>query len=368
MKQLQILIKPASSDCNLNCSYCFYKDISAHRRISSCGKMGKNLAELLVKKALEEAEDSCTFAFQGGEPTLLGLEFYRYFTACVKKWKKKRTEVFYILQTNGLLLDEEWIQFLKENGFLTGISIDGTRLLHDRNRCDSRGRGSYQQAFRAAEKMRQAGIPFHVLCVLTKQNARKAASIYRSFVKTGFCYQQYIPCLDSLDEEQGKSPWSLDAGEYADAVCTLFDLWFEDIMRGHMVYVREFDNWVQMLQGFPPEACTLRGQCSMQYVIEANGDIFPCDFYVLDSFRVGNISDRDFRFGDERHETLSFLTEGRKRGEKCPSCKWYPLCRGGCRRDCRVTPSGSFENRFCQAYRRIFPYCIERLELLASIR
>ena len=133
-------------------------------------------------------------------------------------------------------------------------------------------------------------------------------------------------------------------------------------MEGHPVSIREFDNWLAMLQGNPPEACAQMGRCSMQNIVEANGDIFPCDFYVLDQYRAGNIQDEDFHFGREDFSEIDFLREGRERGRECPDCHWYPLCRGGCRRD--YTEEG--RNYFCRAYQEFFPYAIERLERLAA--
>lgn len=365
MKHLQVLLKPASSDCNLRCSYCFYRDEARKRNTASYGKMGKSIVEEIVRKSLDAAQESCTFGFQGGEPTLAGLDFYRHFAACVDRWKKKNTNVFYVLQTNGMLINEEWISFLKEKNVLVGLSMDGIRLLHDRVRRDAAGKGSYGRVQKTAGKLLESGVMVNVLCVLTRQNARKAADIYREFMREGLCFQQYIPCLDSLDEAERCQPWSLRPEEYAYAMKTLFDLWFEDVCRGRQVYVREFDNWVRMLQGAAPEACTMRGQCSVQYVIEANGDVFPCDFYVLDEFCMGNVGDADFWFG-KIDNALPFLQAGQKRGRDCAACRWYPLCRGGCRRYYRESASGISEHTLCQAYRNIFSYCIGRLETLAA--
>lgn len=134
------------------------------------------------------------------------------------------------------------------------------------------------------------------------------------------------------------------------------------MLEGHPVSIREFDNWLAMLGGNPPEACAQMGRCSMQNIVEANGAVFPCDFYVLDQYRAGNVREKDFRFFREDLSQMKFLREGKGRGKACPSCPWYPLCRGGCRRDY----TEERENYFCRAYQEFFQYAIERLEKLAA--
>ncbi len=362
MKYIQMMIKPASSNCNLKCSYCFYEDECKNREVSSYGIMKEDTMEILIKKALEEAEDFCTFGFQGGEPTLAGLEFFEKFVECTKKYKKKETKVNFCLQTNGTLLDDKWVKFLKENNFLVGISLDGTKEIHDRNRQDAKKKGTFALVLKNAKELLKNQVEVNILCVLTKQSAKKISSIYGFLKKEGFYYQQYIPCLDALGEEEGQHPWSLTPKVYGEALKELFDLWFEDIQKGNIVSVREFDNWLSILKGLPPEACSQSGRCSMQNIVEANGDIYPCDFYVLDHCRVANVQDENFRFFQGILPNMEFFKEGMKRGEACKKCKWYPLCRGGCRRN--YTKEN--KNYFCEAYQEFFEYTIARWEWLAA--
>jgi len=180
--------------------------------------------------------------------------------------------------------------------------------------------------------------------------------------KEGFYYQQYIPCLDPLGEKEGQNPWSLTPEIYGEALKSLFDLWFEDVRKGTMVSIREFDNWLSMLKGFPPEACSQTGRCSMQNIIEADGGVYPCDFYVLDNCRIANVQDEKFRFFQGIFPEMEFFSQGRKRGEECTACRWYPLCRGGCRRN--YTEEN--KNYFCKSYQEFFAYAISRLEWLAA--
>lgn len=365
MRHVQLMMKPASSNCNLRCRYCFYLDECENREIPSYGIMKEEVLEEVVRKALEAAEETCTFGFQGGEPTLAGLPFFQKFIEYTKKYKRPGVRLYFALQTNGTLLDEDWAAFLAENHFLVGISLDGTGEIHDRNRSEKNGKGTFRKILKNAHMLQKKGVEVNILCVLTKQSARRITSIYQFLKKEGFFYHQYIPCLDPLGQERGKNPWSLTPQVYEEALKSLFDLWFEDVRKGVRVSVREFDNWLSMLKGYPPEACAQMGRCSMQNIVEANGDIYPCDFYVLDPYRAANILDEKFQFFQGIPSELPFFREEKGRGDHCKECRWYPLCRGGCRRD-YIEDEKERRNYFCEAYRGFFAYTIERMEWLAA--
>ncbi len=211
MKHIQLMMKPASSNCNLRCAYCFYEDECKNRETASYGVMKEDVLETVVKKALEAAELSCTFGFQGGEPTLAGLEFFEKFIEFTEKYKKPKTRLYFCLQTNGTLLDDRWIEFLKEHHFLVGISLDGTKEIHDRNRQDARGKGTFQMILKNAKKLQENHVDVNILCVLTRQSARKVSSVYRYLKKEGFYYQQYIPYLGPFRGERGTEPLVFDA-------------------------------------------------------------------------------------------------------------------------------------------------------------
>lgn len=371
MRELQLLIKPVSSACDLDCRYCFYKDEAKKRRTADYGKMTADVMHAIADKALAAAK-TCVFGFQGGEPTLAGLSFFREFTAYVEKKKKPGQTAVFTMQTNGTGLDEEWFTFLKERDYLVGLSLDGVRKTHDENRRDYLGEGTFSRAFACACEMQRKGILFHVLCVLNAQTAPRAGAVYRFFRRKEFLRQQYIPCLDPLEEKRGQENFSLTPELYEEALKTLFDLWFQDQAAGYPVYIRQFENYVEMLRGGQPEACSMYGRCSLQNVIESDGTVYPCDFYALDEYQMGNITDPDVDF--ERLAGLArgdgpkispFFKEPAVRDGRCPGCRWYPLCRGGCRRDCFET-EGKKRNYYCETYGRFFSYAIERLEYLAS--
>lgn len=365
MKHLSLLIKPASSQCNLRCKYCFYEDETKNRSIASYGLMKPETLELIVKKALTDAELSCSFGFQGGEPMLVGLDFYRHFISYVNKYKKPQTSVQFSLQTNATLITEEWAVFFKEHNFLLGISLDGTKDIHDWNRIDAKHKGTFNLILKNIHLLEQHQVTFNIVSVLTRQMAKHIRQTYKFLKKQGFNYHQYIPCLDPLGKTPGQEPYSLTPEIYGKTLCDLFDLWFEDWMNRKPVSIRFFDNWIQVLQGYAPEACSMYGRCSLQNIIEANGDIYPCDFYVLDEYRLGNIQDVSFQELSEHRQDFLFFQDESRRDDNCASCRWYPLCRGGCKRDCFSDEQGVWHNYYCSSYQTFFEYAYPRMEYLS---
>ena len=209
MPPLSILLKPASSGCNLRCAYCFYADEAKARTIPNYGRMPEAVSHALIEKAVEAAEGSVTFLFQGGEPTLAGLDFFRDFADHVKKTAPPNLAVCYAIQTNGTLLDQEWCRFFKENRFLAGLSLDGSRECHNRFRLDGAGKGTYDRVRQTARRLEQAGVEDNVLTVVTGYLARHVQSVFSSLCREGFRFQQYIPCLDPLEEERGGQEYSV---------------------------------------------------------------------------------------------------------------------------------------------------------------
>lgn len=186
MPPISILIKPASGLCNLRCKYCFYADEMEHRKQNSYGIMSLETLEEVIKKALAWAEGSCSIAFQGGEPTLAGLNFYRKCLELEKKYNVNQVQISHAIQTNGFLLDEEWCQFLAKNHFLTGLSIDGVKTTHDAYRKDAQGNDTFFHTLHVAELLKKAGAEFNILTVVNKKTAAKINRIYEFYKKKAF--------------------------------------------------------------------------------------------------------------------------------------------------------------------------------------
>lgn len=365
MPPLSIMIKPASGACNLGCRYCFYADEMSLREVASYGIMDEITLENVISKALDAADEMCTFAFQGGEPTLAGLPFFEKAVDLEARYRHKRLTVHNAIQTNGLLVDDRWAEFFARNHFLVGLSLDGPKELHDRYRLDLEGKGTYNRVLRTAQLLKKHGVEFNILTVVTKQTANAIGKVYGFFDRSHLDYQQYIPCMDPLEEQSGEQPYSLGVEEYGNYLCRLFDLWYADVERGRVKYNRTFFNYLSILRGGPPESCNMQGRCSKQYVVEADGSVYPCDFYALDSWRLGNLNTDGFDRLDQRRTELGFIQQSKTVAGDCRRCRWYGLCRGGCRRDRPVGADGTLgKNRYCQAFRRFFEHAIPRMQLL----
>ena len=358
MKDINILIKPASGSCNMRCAYCFYGDELKKREYSGRGMMSMETAENLIRKALEYASGNCTFAFQGGEPTLRGLQFFRDFVETVKRYAPERKNIHYAIQTNGLLVDAEWAEFFRENNFLVGLSLDGTSDTHNLNRVDASGAGTYNRVLRAARLLESREVPFNILTVVTSRTARSIESIYRSYRKNRLLYQQYIPCLDPIFEQRGNNPYSLTPELFGDFLIRLFDLWYADRIKGEFIYIHYFESLAGQLLGYPPNSCGMMGVCSAQNVVEADGTVYPCDFYALDEYLLGNINTDSFEELDKRRQP--FLQASLRGLEKCRSCRYGFLCHGGCRRD-RQGRNDIEENYFCAGYMKFFDHALPML-------
>ena len=364
MPALSLLIKPASGNCNMRCRYCFYADELDNREIRSYGKMSVDTMHTIVDKAMEYGDYECTIAFQGGEPTLAGLDFYRDLVAYVTAHEnQKKLKIHYALQTNGYLINEEWAAFLGENHFLVGVSLDGLKEIHDRYRLDAAGKGTYQRVISAIRLLEKHQVEYNILTVVTAATARNGQKIYNYFKKNHFGYQQYIECLDPIGEEPGQHEYSLTPEKYGEFLKSMFDAWYLDMRSGTYVYNRYFENLMMIMAGQQPESCNMRGVCGKQWVFEADGSVYPCDFYALDQWRLGNIQENSFEEMDEKRDELGFIQWSMRQQEDCQKCRWFGLCRNGCRRNREpVTAEHTNRNYFCKSYQMFFEYAYPRLE------
>ena len=363
MPVLSLLIKPASGNCNMRCRYCFYADELDNREIRSYGKMSVDTMHTIVDKAMEYGDYECTIAFQGGEPTLAGLDFYRDLVAYVTAHENpKKLKIHYALQTNGYLINEEWAAFLGENHFLVGVSLDGLKEIHDRYRLDAAGKGTYQRVISAIRLLEKHQVEYNILTVVTAATARNGQKIYNYFKKNHFGYQQYIECLDPIGEEPGQHEYSLTPEKYGEFLKSMFDAWYLDMRSGTYVYNRYFENLMMIMAGQQPESCNMRGVCGKQWVFEADGSVYPCDFYALDQWRLGNIQENSFEEMDEKRDELGFIQWSMRQQEDCQKCRWFGLCRNGCRRNREpVTAEHTNRNYFCKSYQMFFEYAYPRL-------
>lgn len=353
MPPLSIMIKPASSLCNLRCRYCFYHNVTELREVSSFGIMTEQTAENIIKKALQFANgESVAFAFQGGEPLIAGLDYYKFFVQKVKEHNRLNSRIYLSIQTNGTLVTDEWADFFYKNKFLVGLSLDGD-FENNKFRVDENRENAFYKILTAAEKFKKHNVEFNILTVLTGRCADNIESIYKFFRDKGFKYLQFIPCLRPFGDKSENELYMTDE-QYANFLIKGFNLYVKDYVRHQYTSIRYFDNLVHLYLGNPTEQCGMCGHCMHQFVAEGNGNIYPCDFYCTDEWLLGNIDDEKENFDTLAHcdKAIEFLKESLYVPEKCKQCKFYGICRsGGCKR--------TKEDRdYCNAYKKFFSSCL----------
>ncbi|MBP3869545.1 MAG: SPASM domain-containing protein [Faecalicoccus sp.] len=362
MKTISVLIKPASSLCNLRCRYCFYADVSQNREVSSQGVMKEDTLNALVDGIYDYIgqDGVANISFQGGEPTVAGIDYFKEFAELVDQ---KKMKVNWSMQTNGTLLNDDFARFFKEHKFLLGISLDGYKQIHDRNRYDARKQGAFDRVLKGIELFEKHGVEYNILTVVTRQLSRHPKELFDFYKNHKFQYIQLIPCLPELDGND-PSGLALRAGEYASFYNSFFDAWKKEIQSGGFMSINLFENVQAMLMGQSPYQCGMIGHCSKQFVIEGNGDVYPCDFYCLDEWKLGNVKEDNFDTMQNSINAKRFIETSQCKKAPCDKCKYVGICSGGCRRQnvCYLTDS------FC-AYKKVLDHIVSGLvELTRQMR
>jgi len=369
MPPVNLLIKPVSGACNLKCGYCFYCDVASKRPQRSYGSMSLDTLERVIYKTLSYAEHSCTIAFQGGEPTLRGLDFFKHSINFQNFYNKKQIKIENALQTNGYGMDDKFVQFLAENTFLTGISLDGGRETHDAYRKTPEDGGTFGAVVETVGLFKKYNADYNILSVVNNKTGRKCAKTYDFFKRHGMNFLQFIPCLDPLGETPGENAYSLTPEIYGAFLTELFDLWYEDLLKGEHPFIRQFENYISILLGYGAESCDMLGVCGRQYVVEADGGVYPCDFYVLPEFKLGDLNENTFEEIDAAREESGFIKYSAGIRDGCKKCEYYRICRGGCKRHRIVPGEGGYENYFCPSFKQFFGYALGRMaEIVNRIR
>ena len=366
MKNVNLLIKPASSLCNLRCEYCFYEDEAQNRTQRSMGVMKEELADELIRQVFEavDPDGAVSFAFQGGEPTVAGLPYFRHFAEKVKQHRPPRVRVSFAIQTNGTLLNEDWAQFLKAEGFLVGLSVDGFREAHEAHRVDAEGNGTWKRVLTAKALLDQYAVDYNALCVVTGHCARHPEKAYGSLKNLGFRYIQFIACLDPIGHDRGQEPWSLTPERYGRFLCRVFDLWYRDWVQGNYRSIRLFEDYVHVLLGDGASTCATCGKCGSYLVLEGDGSAYPCDFFVLDHWKIGSIGEMSIADMAASEKTAAFLHWGSVKPVECAACPYGVICNGGCKNDWYTDETGS-HNYFCASFRELLDHALPRLQQIA---
>ncbi len=365
MQPFTLLIKPTGSDCNMDCRYCFYKD-----RAPQVGRgkqrMSDEVLEKLVKDYLALRFPVSGFAWQGGEPMLMGLQFYRKVVELQKKYAEPGQTVSNSLQTNAILLEDKWCEFLHDSKFLVGISIDGPREFHDYYRLDHSGSGTFDKVISAIQACKKYKVEFNTLTLLNDRNAEHPDELFDFFIENGISFLQFIPCVE-LDPVTGEvADFSITAEQYGQFLCRTFDRWYEHCPQNPSI--RDFDSILSWCVSGKHTICTFDRLCIRYIVVEHTGDCFCCDFFVEPKWRLGNIFETPIEKLAAGGKKRNFTRTRQNLSNKCLLCRYLDVCRGGCMKDRFAPGKDSFgcESYFCQSYRRFFDYAMPRFMQLAA--
>ncbi|HEY4363006.1 MAG TPA: anaerobic sulfatase maturase [Bryobacteraceae bacterium] len=352
-----LLIKPASAVCNLDCEYCFYldRDADPYKALSREGlpsrRMSLDTLERLVESYLAYSYPHSSFIFQGGEPTLAGLPFFEKLVEFQTQYGRSGQVVSNALQTNAVLLDENWCKLFRDYNWFLGVSLDGLESMHDRYRYNKGGAGSWKQVMQSVALLQKHAVPFNILCVVSQANVGHAAELYRFFRSLGVDNLQFIP-LAEFDPQGNPLPFTLTAQQYGKFLVDLHQVWQPDRKTMH---IRFFENILEALAGKKPTTCTMHQSCDSYAVVEYNGDVYPCDFFVEKPWKLGNIMADSWGQIAARPRRLDFASKKSVPHPVCQACEYQSICHSGCPK-LRTAQHRNFEDLdyFCESYKMIF--------------
>lgn len=364
MSYYSVMIKPVSSSCNLQCTYCFSHDLEKHKNRKSSNRMTSAVEEQLIANifgSLKEG-DSLSIAFQGGEPTLAGLDFFRRFTGYASD-ANSGIRLFYSLQTNGSLLDDEWCVFLREHRFLVGLSLDGYAEHHNLYRSAANGVGNYDNMLAAKSLLDRYAIEYNILCTLTGTLAGNAKKVWNFMTEHHILHIQFTPCIGGLEGVQ--TDWMLTPRQFHDFYKSIFSFWKRTVKTGQPISVKLFDDIVNMFLFNRITSCGFDGRCQPQSIIDADGSMYPCDFYILDDHCVGNQCEMPYRELLRNSLTSSFMASRPPLPATCGHCRYRSACGGGCKRMFTAMYVDSSE-RYC-GFRHLLDDILDELLSIAMV-
>ncbi len=326
----QILIKPAGPDCNMACAYCFYSHKKALFPGRETHRMSDEILRETIGRFMKSSSEEVSIVWQGGEPTLMGLEFFRKAVSWQQEYGGTHV-VGNALQTNGLLLDESWARFLRTYRFLVGLSLDGPRHVHDRYRVAGGGGGTWVVTVDRARMLLDQGVTTNALVVVNDYSVRYPEEIYEFHKELGLTFMQFVPCLEVPQPGQARPRFTVSSKQYGIFLCRLFDRWRKDVRAARaQTSVRFFDSLFHCYLGLPPPECTIRRECGDYLVVEHNGDVYSCDFFVEPRWKLGNVLQGDLRDMLNSERQTRFGERKARLAARCLDCRWLELCRGGC--------------------------------------
>jgi uncharacterized protein len=373
-KAFHIMAKPTGSACNLHCAYCFFLE-KERLYPGSDFRMSAQVHEAYIRQLLEfHRTPQVTVAWQGGEPTLMGLDFFRHSVEFQKKHQKPGAHVENTFQTNGILLNDEWCRFFRENDFLIGLSMDGPRELHDFYRKDKVGRGTFDRVVRAARLLQKHKVECNILCTVNSKNAAHPLEVYRFFRdELGFHYIQFIPIVERKDESgfqerETVTDRSVQPGQFGRFLIEIFAEWVRsDVGK---TFVLNFDGALAGWLGMAGTVCIFGPTCGLGMALEHNGDLYSCDHFVEPNHYLGNIlktpmielvaSEQQRKFGRDKKDALP---------RYCRECAVLSICNGECPKN-RFSKSPDGEpglNYLCAGYKAFFKHADKPMRIMAEL-
>lgn len=364
---VDVVVKPIGPRCNLACEYCFYLDTDHLFPPDERFRMSEQTLETFVRENIAtQPGPQVNFLWQGGEPTLLGVEFFRHAVRLQQRHLPDGWRCSNALQTNGTLLDDEWCRFLRENDFLVGISIDGPAGLHDRYRRDRHGRPTHAGVMAGRRLLHQHGVDHNALCTVNAVNADHPLEVYEFFRAEGIDWIQFIPIVEH--ERKVVTSRTVSPEQWGDFLIAIFDEWVRhDVGRMH---VRHFEECLRVWAGLPAMSCVMARTCGTALAMEHDGTVFSCDHFVDEEHRLGNIAERPLRdlarlptqqrFGLAKHDGLA---------HSCQTCEVRFACWGGCPKD-RIAPDpsgGPDRDWLCEGNRRFLRHADKAMTAMAEL-
>ena len=362
-----VLVKPSGPDCNLGCTYCFYLEKEKLFPETKVHRMTPEIQEEMIRQVMQQSGDAVSIGWQGGEPALMGLDFYKRAIELEKKYGHGQS-VGNGFQTNGTLLDVEWAKFFKKYDWLIGLSLDGPQHIHDRHRLDKGLHPTWEKVEEVARMLIAEGVAVNAMCCITDYSSNYAEELYNYYKGLGLTWMQFIPIVETDKDDPSKAaPFSVTDEKYGQFLITLFDLWINDFKNGEpTTSVRHFESVFHSYVGLESPECTMMKECGPYVVVEHNGNVYSCDFFVEPRHRLGNI----------RQSKIIDMLNSKKQDEfgkvkallprKCKFCPWYTKCFGGCTKDRIKDPNDQRQPRFCRAYQLFFEHADARMKVLAE--
>ncbi len=350
---LTLMVKPVGSSCNMRCRYCYYLG----NEVSRNQLMDEETLEAMVRNYFSHPQPVYSFIWHGGEPTLAGLSFFKRALSMQKQYLPAGCECWNNLQTNGLILNEEWCHFLKEEHFDVGISIDGTKFIHDHYRKDAAGNETYDRIRANIDLLQKYGIRADLLCTVNAETVRKPYEVYESLKTLNTGWMQFIPIVNR-EKDGTLSEDSVDPKRYGSFLSCIFQQWISDFGK---LGVQLFMEALNVYAGGRQSLCWLQKVCGMVLVVESDGFVYSCDHFVNDNHRLGNIKDDSLEAMAEKNDSFGRLKA--KLNRKCQDCRFLFLCNGGCIKD----RDEEGHNVLCEAYEELYGTMDEPLKMMADL-